>query len=59
MNKKTVFMILGILALAVSAIMYVVGSNSSHLTELKDFWWVPLPLGVICLFVAGSGGKKG
>lgn len=58
MNKKTVFGILGVLALAASAGMYTVGKNSSHLSELKDFWWVPLPLGLICLLVAGSSGKK-
>ena len=58
MNKKSVFGVLGVLALVASAIMYKVGSSSSHLSELKDFWWVPLPLGVICLLVAASSGKK-
>jgi hypothetical protein len=38
--------------------MYMMGKNSSHLTELKDFWWYPLPLAVICFLVAASPGKK-
>lgn len=58
MNKKTVFGILGVLALAASAGMYVVGNNSSHLSELKDFWWIPAPLGIICLLVAGASKPK-
>ncbi len=48
--------ILGGLALVASAGMYVVGSNSGHLSELEDFFWVPLPLAVICL-VLGNRGK--
>jgi len=31
--------------------MFVIGSNSSHLTELKDFFWAPVPLAVILLIV--------
>jgi hypothetical protein len=40
-----------------SIIMYQVGSTNGHLTELKDFFWVPLPLGVISL-LAGFKQKK-
>ncbi|MCX6315747.1 MAG: hypothetical protein NTW29_00535 [Bacteroidetes bacterium] len=58
MNKKTTFTVLGVLALAASAVMYKVGSSSSHLSELKDFWWIPAPLGIICLLVAGSSKPK-
>lgn len=48
---------LGFLSLSAAVVMYLVGSNSSHLTELKDFFWVPLPLGVI-LLIAGFAKKK-
>lgn len=53
MNKKSLFFLLGILCLAASVAMYVIGKNSSHLSELSDFWWIPLPLGLLALFVAG------
>jgi hypothetical protein len=58
MRKKTVFGIIGLLALVAAAVMYSVGKNSSHLSELKDFWWYPLPLAVICFIVAGAPSKK-
>lgn len=29
--------------------MYLIGSNSSHLSELKDYFWVPLIPGVTLL----------
>jgi hypothetical protein len=58
MNKKVVFGTIGVLALIASLVMYKVGSSSSHLSELKDFWWVPLPLAVICLLVAASAKPK-
>ncbi len=54
MNKKTLFGILGVLCLAASAAMYFIGKNSSHLSELKDFWWIPLPLGALALLLAGK-----
>ncbi len=53
MNNKKVLTILGALCFATAAAMYVIGSNSSHLTELKDFFWVPLPLGLLLLIIAG------
>ena len=58
MNKKAVFGTIGILALIASIAMYVVGGNSSHLSELKDFWWMPLILAAICLAVVGSSKPK-
>lgn len=53
MNRKTLFGILGLLCLAASIIMYFVGKNSSHLSELKDFWWMPLPLAALLLLFSG------
>jgi len=58
MNKKTVFSVIGALAVVASIAMYMVGKDSSHLSELKDFWWVPLPLALICFIVAAAGTKK-
>ena len=53
MNKKTVFTVIGIIAVIAAIVMYRMGKNSSHLSELKDFWWYPVPLAVICFVVAG------
>jgi hypothetical protein len=53
-----VFLFAGIIDIAVSASMYVAGSNSSHLSELKDFFWVPLPFGLICFVLAWKKYKK-
>ncbi len=58
MNKKVVFGVIGILAVIASIVMYRMGKNSSHLSELKDFWWYPLPLAVICFLVTATPGKK-
>jgi hypothetical protein len=52
MNKKALFLILACLCIAASILMYVVGNNNDHLTELKDFWWMPLPLGGLLLLLA-------
>ena len=54
MNKKAVFGIIGVLSLVASVAMYMIGKNSSHLSELKDFWWMPLPLAAICLLLAAK-----
>jgi len=58
MNKKTVFGFLGVLALIASAAMYKIGNSNSHLTELKDFWWVPAPLGLLLIILAGRTANK-
>ncbi len=58
MNKKAFFGIIGVLAIIASVVMYLMGKNSSHLSELKDFWWYPLPLAVICFLIAAAPGKK-
>jgi hypothetical protein len=58
MNKKTILAIVGALALACSLGMYVIGGNNSNLTELKDFWWAPLPIALICFILAGMSKTK-
>jgi hypothetical protein len=51
MNKTLLFIIASICIIA-SVAMYVIGSGSSHLSELKDFWYTPLPLGLLAIFGA-------
>ncbi len=53
------FGIVGLLAVIASIVMYKMGKNSSHLSELKNFWWYPLPLAVICFLIAGAKKKEG
>ncbi len=45
MTKKTLS-ILASISLIAAVGMFIVGSNSGHLTELKDFFWIPLILAV-------------
>ncbi len=44
--NKTLFIIITILTILSSLTMYYLGKNSSHLSELKDFFWIPFPIGV-------------
>ena len=52
MNKKRIYSLLALLCIAAAIVMYVMGNKNDHLTELKDFWWMPLPLGALLLLMA-------
>ncbi len=52
MKTRSILFAIAALALIASAGMFIVGSGSSHMSELKDFFWTPLPLALI-LFIAG------
>ncbi len=52
MNRKSLFFLLGALCIIASIAMYMIGKNSSHLSELSDFWWMPLPLAALALLIA-------
>ncbi len=52
MNKKSIYYILGVLCIVASIAMYFIGKESANLSELQDFWWIPLPLGAIALLIA-------
>ncbi|MBX7147453.1 hypothetical protein K1X76_00080 [bacterium] len=43
---------LSALSFLAALIMYQVGSTNGHLTELKDFFWVPIPLGILSAVLA-------
>lgn len=49
---KPFLIILFVLCVAASIAMYVIGNNSGHLSELADFWYVPIPLGLVALLGA-------
>jgi len=47
-----IFMIVLSIVCFISAIgMFYIGNNSSHLSELADVFWIPIPLGVIFLLL--------
>lgn len=48
--NKGLLVVLAILCFGGSFTMYGLGSNGGHMTELLDFWFYPIPLGIICLF---------
>ena len=50
MSKNLAFG-LGAVAIVASILMFVVGTGSPNLSELKDLFWVPLPLGVIFFLI--------
>lgn len=58
MSKKTIYGILGLLALVAAVAMKVVGKQSSHLSELQEFWWYPLPIAFLCLLGAVAPDKR-
>lgn len=55
---KKIAPILAALCLIASLVMYLVGKSSGHLSELKDLFWVPLPLAAICLLIVFTKKKK-
>lgn len=46
MNQKLCRVLVS-LSVTASLIMFFVGKGSSHLSELYDFFWVPLPLAIV------------
>ncbi|MFM7668652.1 MAG: hypothetical protein ACKO7D_10760 [Bacteroidota bacterium] len=50
--SKILLTILSTLAFSASITMYIIGKDSSHLSELYDSFWIPLPLGVLALLGA-------
>ena len=51
--------LLGGLALVASVGMFVIGTNSGHLSELADFCWVPLPIAFFAFWRASTAKSKG
>jgi hypothetical protein len=41
-----------------SAAMYQIGSTNSRLTELKDTFWIPLPLGIVFVLLTLKNRKS-
>ena len=50
--NKIVLVVIGFIFLIGAWVMRIVGGNSSHLSELREYWWIPLPLGLLCFLIA-------
>ncbi|MCZ8155352.1 MAG: hypothetical protein O9264_04470 [Leptospira sp.] len=50
--NKTLLLVIAVISFLASISMYLIGDNSSHLSELKDFFWTPIPLGILALIRA-------
>jgi hypothetical protein len=46
-TNQILLLLLGIACIGAGIAMYIVGNDSSHLSELKDYWWIPLPLALV------------
>jgi hypothetical protein len=51
-GKQVLILILAIACLGAGVAMYLIGNDSSKLSELKDYWWTPIPLGVVLIATA-------
>lgn len=51
MTKRTYY-ILGVICIIAAGAMYFLGKEDPKLTELKDFWWIPVPLAALFLILA-------
>jgi hypothetical protein len=51
MTKRTYY-ILGVICIIAAGAMYFLGKEDPKLTELKDFWWIPLPIAALFLLLA-------
>jgi len=49
---KILPLILGIIVFIAAIAMKLIGESSSHLSELADFWFYLLPLGVVLIVLA-------
>jgi len=52
MCMKKLAPVLAVLAFVAAIAMYRIGSTNSHLTELKDTFWIPIPLGIVFSLLA-------
>jgi hypothetical protein len=52
--NKILLLVIGFLALGAAWAMRIIGGRSSHLSELREYWWVPLPLGLVCFLAASK-----
>jgi len=52
MNKKgVIFIILAVVCVVAALVMKQVGETSDHLSELKDYYYIPLPLACVLIAV--------
>jgi len=52
MNKKKLFPLIALLCIVAAIVMYLIGKESSQLSEVHDYFWIPLLLSAVFLFIA-------
>lgn len=57
MNKGLLITI-AVIAFLAAGVMFYLGNDSSNLDELLDFWFYPIPLGVLALIGIFKSKKK-
>lgn len=58
MGKKIAFGVLAVICLIAAFWMKNEGETNGHLTELKDYWYVPLPLALVSALAALTSKSK-
>ncbi|HYG49266.1 MAG TPA: hypothetical protein VD905_00110 [Flavobacteriales bacterium] len=48
MQRGVIYIVLAAVCCLSAFVMYQVGSHNGHLTEFRDYYYVPLPLAVVC-----------
>lgn len=59
MGKKVALIVVALIAFGATVFMYHGGETNPAWTEMKGVWWIPLPLGILCLLLALKGSDKG
>lgn len=55
---KPLLIIVAIVCIGAAIAMYIIGNENGALSELADFWYVPLPLGLVALLGAFKKQEK-
>ena len=55
MVRNIIFVMLGLISFGICFSMFVIGNSNARLSELKDFWFLPIPIGLFFM-IAGIAG---
>jgi hypothetical protein len=58
MRKGVIYIILAVVCVIAALVMKQAGETSGHLSELKDYYYVPLPLACVLIAVGIQQLKK-
>ena len=58
MIKNVILLVLGFITFLICFAMFYLGYNNGALTELRAFWYMPLPLGFLFVIIGLIGVAK-